>query len=94
MDWGLKQRQRRDVRMQCRDVLESETTNVAMLRLNVAKFQRVVKINVATLVTNVATFQREGLIRRREVPEKGLTDVTTLRRRDVESQRRDVTKKA
>ena len=58
MIFGLKQRQRRDVRMQRRDVRmkrrnvpENEAANVATLKLNVATFPRVVK-------TNVVTFQR------------------------------------
>ena len=60
MEFGLKQRQRRDVRMQRRDVPENEAANVAKLRLNVATFQRVVKNNIATLRTNVAKFQRRA----------------------------------
>ena len=61
--------------MQRRDVPERKAANVAM-------FQRVVKINVATLKTNVATFQG-SLNQRRDVSEKGKTDVAKLRRRDV-----------
>ena len=56
MDFGLKQRQHRDVRMQSRHIPENEAANVATLRLNVATFQRVVKTNVEKLGTNVATF--------------------------------------
>ena len=59
--WGwfsLKQGQRRDMRMQRRDVPEMETANVATLRSNVATFQRVIKTNAATLGSNIATFQR------------------------------------
>ena len=43
MEFGLKQRQRRDMRMQRHDVPESEAA-VATLRLNVATFQRRVKM--------------------------------------------------
>ena len=56
MDFVLKQRQRRDVRVQRHNVPESEVANIATLRLNVATFQRAFKTNVATLRTNVATF--------------------------------------
>ena len=45
--FGLKQVQRHDVRVQRRNVPESQVSNVATLRSNVATFQRVVKINVA-----------------------------------------------
>ena len=56
-EWfGLKQGQRRDVRMQRRDVPERTTANVAMLSSNVVTFQRVVKTNVTTLDPNVAMF--------------------------------------
>ena len=42
-----------------------------------------------------AIFQRRDVgIQRRDVQERGKTDVVTLRRRDVENQRCDVTKKA
>ena len=58
--FGLKHVQRRDVREQRRDVLDSKVSNAATLRFNAATFQRVVKINVATLGSNVATFQRRA----------------------------------
>ena len=67
MDFGLKQRQRRDVRMQRHYVPESEEANVATLRLNIATFQRVVKTNLHDVGNQ-----------RRDIPEKGKNDVATL----------------
>ena len=87
MDFGLKQRQHRDVRMQRRDVSESEAANVATLRLNVVTFQRVVK-------TNVVTFQRRAkMTSRRWDPTSRHSREGLIQCRDVEIPRRDVPKK-
>ena len=90
--------------MQRHDVPERKAANVTTLRSNVATFQRVVKTNVATFQRSTKMTSRRwdptsrrsrgGLIQRRDVPEKGQTNAATLRRRDVESQRRNVTEKA
>ena len=84
--------------MQRRDVPERKASNVATLRSNIATFHRVVKTNVATFQRSekpTSRRYREGLIQRRDVeiqrrdvPEKGQTDVTTFRRRDVATSRR------
>ena len=55
--FGLKQGQRRDMRMQHRDVLERKAANVATFKPNVATFHRVIKTNVVTLRSNVATLR-------------------------------------
>ena len=82
--FGLKQGQRRDVRVQCRDVPERKASNVATLRSNIATFQRVVKTSVATLRSHVATFQR------RAKPTSQCWDPTSRRSKGVQNQSRDV----
>ena len=75
-------------------------TNVATLRSNVATFQRSTKMT-SRRWDPTSRRSRGGLIQRRDVgiqrhdvPEIGQTDVATLKRRDVESQHRDVIEKA
>ena len=84
MVFGLKQGQRRDVRMQRLDFPESEAANVVTLRSNVATFQRAFKTNVATLGTNVAMFQRRAKITsRRWNPTSRHFREGLIQRRDV-----------
>ena len=92
--FGLKQGQRRDVRMQRRDFPEKKTTNVVTLRSNVATFQRVITTNVATLESHVATFQRvQKMTSRRCDPTSRSSRGGRIQRRDVVIQRRDIPEK-
>ena len=68
-------------------------SNVVTLDINVATFQRHSK-STSRRSRGIQNRSREVGISRRDVPEEGKIDVATLRRRDVESQHRDITEKA
>ena len=92
--------QRRDVGSNVATFQRMLKVNVATLVINVATFQRSLKsmsrrwISTPRRSRGVQNQRRNVGISSRDVPEEGKIDVSTLLRRDVESQHRDVTEKA
>ena len=81
-------KQRHDVAYQRRDVPETANNQRRDVDNSHHNVPKALKINVATLQSHVTTCQRSVKMTSRR------WDVTTLKRRDVATQRRDVTEKA